>query len=715
MTELYQPYREQQNARLLAEEFFGPTGPFSHRFERIGPKGGTIIDHIERIQASLSHHGLYNPGLAMAAELHDLVQFKDLDHLSKGEGYSDHILEAFYNQLYIIDPELSTYSIGIALSAEKFEQTAESWRVLLNEFLSQTENDSFSRSDHIVMNTSINDLSSKELTKWRSLLEPYGLVEDDTLTEAGEHLLTLFLHPEENQGIIKRFASPDEDLVPIYRYIEREVRSLVNSPAFSIDKIEMLMSIIAKYSDVLFTSLENTQLSSHSQIGKFMNRIQNYLFDMNMIEQEHLGRAPLDEALSRYQQWELEKHLNMGILRELLSDSDEQIIPPHFWSWRAPRVGVEKMLNVLEKWDIEGLILKTIEVIDNIRHPKDASSAWVDSQELISFYAPLLELAGLNDLAIEASGIALEYLNLQDPLYPEELKQTTIDYYQQILEITSGDQNITKQLFNKLNTLYPNAKIFYRVKSLGSMLEKAKIKQRGQQIYTAPDALGFSIIESNLENRENQDYPFQSQIEPIILDISTGSLQSKHTIDLDRSVEIRFGYKDNFDDTEVEEYGRYVTGFDTDRMMIGEEEVIVRVKPAKSNGYQAIHLNFMTDHERPVGIEIKLMDEQWWYDAEFGNAAHFEYKNKDAFSSELADLQFLIDTSSTDNKQRYRRAYQIARSRIEEKLIKIRQRYQFMGNTKKTKKGRNTLTKATRRLVREYIPIVEDHVLVGLG
>ena len=73
---------------------------------------------------------------------------------------------------------------------------------------------------------------------------------------------------------------------------------------------------------------------------------------------------------------------------------------------------VGSILDSLKQNEIDALALKALEVVDNIKYPNPnaPASQWQDVMEVLGYFAPALEFAGLQDLANEVTDIALQNL-----------------------------------------------------------------------------------------------------------------------------------------------------------------------------------------------------------------------------------------------------------------------------------------------------------------
>lgn len=97
-------------------------------------------------------------------------------------------------------------------------------------------------------------------------------------------------------------------------------------------------------------------------------------------------------------------------VEEILKDSYQGVIDREVWKTIEPFVDFEHMHDFLEVSNIESVIVKACELIDNMHHPSSArpSALLQDVLEAESFYAPILEVLGYDGIASLLRGVAHE-------------------------------------------------------------------------------------------------------------------------------------------------------------------------------------------------------------------------------------------------------------------------------------------------------------------
>ncbi|NLA42658.1 hypothetical protein GX865_00650 [Candidatus Saccharibacteria bacterium] len=80
---------------------------------------------------------------------------------------------------------------------------------------------------------------------------------------------------------------------------------------------------------------------------------------------------------------------------------------PDIWSKQTPQIPLDEMFNLSKNVNIESIIIKSCEMLDNLHHPaKTNISVMHDIFEAESFYAPICEVLGYDGLAMELRSYA---------------------------------------------------------------------------------------------------------------------------------------------------------------------------------------------------------------------------------------------------------------------------------------------------------------------
>ena len=93
--------------------------------------------------------------------------------------------------------------------------------------------------------------------------------------------------------------------------------------------------------------------------------------------------------------------IQVDVAENMISDNYEGKLPPEVWSAVQPYLDFQHMANFINTIDIDSVVIKGCELVDNLKNPSSMrESAWLqDVLEAESFYAPLLELLRFDGLA----------------------------------------------------------------------------------------------------------------------------------------------------------------------------------------------------------------------------------------------------------------------------------------------------------------------------
>lgn len=97
-------------------------------------------------------------------------------------------------------------------------------------------------------------------------------------------------------------------------------------------------------------------------------------------------------------------------IARIISDKYEGEIPVEVWSTIEPYVDIKKMEKLLRNTNVEAVIIKACELLDNLKNPTSAreSALLQDVLEAESFYAPIMGVLKLDGLASALKGEALK-------------------------------------------------------------------------------------------------------------------------------------------------------------------------------------------------------------------------------------------------------------------------------------------------------------------
>lgn len=89
-------------------------------------------------------------------------------------------------------------------------------------------------------------------------------------------------------------------------------------------------------------------------------------------------------------------------LQDILTNSYQGKLPPDMWLAEEPPIDIAHLRNITEDVNVESIIVKAAEVLDNITYPPEREAAVLqDILEIETFHAPLCEVLGFHALAMK--------------------------------------------------------------------------------------------------------------------------------------------------------------------------------------------------------------------------------------------------------------------------------------------------------------------------
>lgn len=203
------------------------------------------------------------------------------------------------------------------------------------------------------------------------------------------------------------------------------------------------------------------------------------------------------------------------------------------WTREAPEIPLDEMLQLAQDVNIESVILKSCEMLDNLHNPPEADvSAVHDVYEAESFYAPLCEVLGYDGLAMELRSHAAQNRLIrqgkQDQMIPVarflyemrqlgpqsvlgKLADDTDDY--DVLHVIEKPRYIEKYSDTSYESiqlgefsLQVDERIMagnWRIKSAGSLLKKlsrnVEHASLDDQVEVPMDIMGMTVISADTD------------------------------------------------------------------------------------------------------------------------------------------------------------------------------------------------------------------------
>jgi ppGpp synthetase/RelA/SpoT-type nucleotidyltranferase len=267
------------------------------------------------------------------------------------------------------------------------------------------------------------------------------------------------------------------------------------------------------------------------------------------------------------------------------------------------------------KYDVEGLLIKSLEIIDNLDNPPphNPASTWRDCVEIVSCYSPALSLFGFSELASDLRGRALEYFydspELNDKArHQVKISDRYIDLIKDLVEESTlheaaksviGVEADEKQVAQLLQII----KLSSRVKSEGSIRKKlASDKYSKENASLVPDGIGYKFTLPDSFS-EDDVRTFAKAVKSIL--VPADQDDDEHSGILPFHISLESQLKAKGEDAEED-------------LMSGKERV---------SGYRSYHLAFVAEIEgHDVPFEIQILRESDERDNTYNWAAHDLFK-----------------------------------------------------------------------------------------
>ena len=329
-------------------------------------------------------------------------------------------------------------------------------------------------------------------------------------------------------------------------------------------------------------------------------------------------------------------------IREIITDRYEGAVPAEAWQQIEPFVDVKQMAAFLDKTNIEAVIIKACELLDNMRYPSSSreSAKLQDVLEAESFFAPLCEVMGFDGLA--ASLRSQAHIIRLEGQGKHGLVEDIRGQYETIRR--AGVRNLVGKIFDaqilteamvgpRSGASCPNRSIHigdfvaqngkvvygkYRLKTVGSWAAKVhEARQNGKPEYTPMDVLGLTVISKNVKAQAHDFVKFLERIDTTpVLDLKKAASKSSAicvhgTVDYVTTVR-----------QEMEQ-----RGFDIGRceFMVQDDESVKQ----RGQKYQVSKVTFLMDYpglDKGVPVEVQFVTEDERRRSRTGEVAHIIYK-----------------------------------------------------------------------------------------
>ena len=362
-------------------------------------------------------------------------------------------------------------------------------------------------------------------------------------------------------------------------------------------------------------------------------------------------------------------------IREIITDRYNGSVPAEAWRQIEPFVDVEQMAEFLDKTNIEAVIIKACELLDNMRYPSSSreSAKLQDVLEAESFYAPLCEVMGFDGLAASLRSQA-HIIRLKGQGKHDLVKEIR-GQYETIRQV--GVRNLVNTIFGteqveteavvgpRSEESCPNRSIHigdflaqngkevegkYRLKTVGSWAAKVhEARQNDKPEYTPMDVLGLTVISDTVADQARDFVAFlQQRID------TTPAFQLKKAASKSSAICVH-GTVD-YVTTVRQEMER--CRFDTKRC----EFVVQDDESVKQRGqkYQVSKVTFLMDHpgvDKGVPVEVQFVTKAERQRARTGEVAHIIYK----YIRQLEQQGSASDEDKVSDEDKYAIAKEMSR------------------------------------------------------
>ncbi len=144
----------------------------------------------------------------------------------------------------------------------------------------------------------------------------------------------------------------------------------------------------------LYTFFESVDPSTQEYVSALVN-------DMDDIEHQAEGyRRSASSTISAGSSFEGNKELEAKFINAI-QNGEKDALPEEFWLVPSGICNPKEMLTLLKNVNLESVVIKALEILDNLRNPPKRDAALLqDVFEAEYFYAPLCEILGYDGIAM---------------------------------------------------------------------------------------------------------------------------------------------------------------------------------------------------------------------------------------------------------------------------------------------------------------------------
>jgi hypothetical protein len=250
-------------------------------------------------------------------------------------------------------------------------------------------------------------------------------------------------------------------------------------------------------------------------------------------------------------------------------------------NYRAPLSDIRTNIEAVSNYDIEGLLIRASEVVFNLQKPRQSNGIyakdWCYAQELLSYYGPMLEMAGFKKLSDLCYSSANEYLHQNEPNILRKARtlheNAQLDW-DEVAPIFTG-------MFQGMGGFTVDGN---RVKSIGSIAHKIATHDNMREV---PD-LTAMMLTADHTYHENED-------------MHNGVSQVLATLEYKLGCQIA---NPNKDTPPIDVKWDNLPRVENSVIIFNGREYHVHVQPRTIDSYEGINISAITPNGTPLEVQI---------------------------------------------------------------------------------------------------------------
>lgn len=291
--------------------------------------------------------------------------------------------------------------------------------------------------------------------------------------------------------------------------------------------------------------------------------------------------------------------IKQAITKDIPPDTDTTYLESLLKNTRLMDLDIELLSSIIDRHDVESVLSKTIELIDNIdsanRPANNPASTWRDAIEALTCWGPMCDLYGYFALGAQLRGKAYEFFYEDNEVVAEKARNQH-RLSQKYLPLVSV---VAKAGLHEAYDGLGEAPVQIRTKTLGSLEQKFSESSEYDEVEMLPDGIGVRVIVPDTEFVSSTIAPLADRT----VDYLT-SLAAEHFGEDITDFSIRLWHPNGIEDARED-----------------------RVENGGKDAYHAYHLTFMMQvNGEQVPIEVQYFGESQDANYIWGPQSHPVYK-----------------------------------------------------------------------------------------